>query len=93
MKGYPGDHHYVELTNQNLLRGYSSKEQVFIQNEAIVNLAPNDAGFFGEQETAPNGFAPINIKNASYTWKTNKFSQKLFQYDLEWEMSNINIGR
>lgn len=50
-------------------------------------------GFGNTANGIPNGFAPINIKNASYTWKTNKFSQKLFQYDLKWEMSNINIGR
>ena len=70
---------------------------VFIQNEVLIvsmittNMAPD---YFMEREThTKHGFAPINIKNASYTWKTNKFSQKLFQYDLKWEMSNINIGR
>jgi hypothetical protein len=31
---------------------------------------------------------PINITSANYTWKTNPYSQKLFQYDFEYKYSN-----
>lgn len=84
---------YIDQQTSDWLSELIESPAVWIQNEAITNLPLNAPDFFYERQTAPNGFAPINIKNASYTWKTNKFSQKLFQYDLEWEMSNVNIGR
>ena len=84
---------YMDTATSNWLSELIESPSVFIQNEAIVNLPVNDTSFYENRATAPNGFSPINIKNASYTWKTNKFSQKLFQYDLSWEMSNVNIGR
>jgi hypothetical protein len=84
---------YIDTATSDWLSELIESPSVFIQNEAIVNLPLNASDFYMERQVIPNGFAPINIKNASYTWKTNKFSQKLFQYDLKWEMSNINIGR
>ena len=84
---------YMDTATSDWLSELIESPSVFIQNEAIVNLPLNASDFYTERQVIPNGFAPINIKNASYTWKTNKFSQKLFQYDLKWEMSNINIGR
>jgi hypothetical protein len=84
---------YMNTETSNWLTELIESPSVFIQNEAIVNLNANDDRFYRNRQTAPNGFAPINIKNASYIWKTNKWSQKLFQYDLSWEMSNVNIGR
>jgi len=84
---------YMDTETSNWLSELIESPSVFIQNEAIVNLSATNNSFYQRIRTAPNGFAPINIKNASYTWKTNKFSQKLFQYDLSWEMSNVNIGR
>ena len=84
---------YIDTATSDWLSELIESPSVFIQNEAIVNLPLNASDFYTERQVIPNGFAPINIKNASYTWKTNKFSQKLFQYDLKWEMSNINIGR
>ena len=84
---------YMDSATSDWLSQLIESPSVFIQNEAIVNLPLDASDFYLERQTIPNGFAPINIKNASYTWKTNKFSQKLFQYDLKWEMSNINIGR
>ena len=84
---------YMNSATSDWLSQLIESPSVFIQNEAIVNLPLDASDFYLERQTIPNGFAPINIKNASYTWKTNKFSQKLFQYDLKWEMSNINIGR
>ena len=32
MKGYPGDWHYSKMIKNNLINGYSTKEQVFLQN-------------------------------------------------------------
>jgi len=84
---------YMDTATSNWLTELIESPSVFIQNEAIVNLNADNGRFYNLRKTAPNGFAPINIKNASYTWKTNKWSQKLFQYDLSWEMSNVNIGR
>ena len=84
---------YMNTETSNWLSELIESPSVFIQNEAIVNKGTSYNDFYRERTIVPNGFAPINIKNASYTWKTNKFSQKLFQYDLKWEMSNINIGR
>ena len=84
---------YIDTATSDWLTELIESPSVFIQNEAIVNLNANDDRFYRNRQTAPNGFAPINIKNASYIWKTNKWSQKLFQYDLSWEMSNVNIGR
>lgn len=84
---------YMDSATSDWLSQLIESPSVFIQNEAIVNLPVDAPDFYNERQVIPNGFAPINIKNASYTWKTNKFSQKLFQYDLKWEMSNINIGR
>ena len=84
---------YMDTATSDWLSELIESPSVFIQNEAIVNKRTSYIQYFQERTTAPNGFAPINIKNASYTWKTNKFKQKLFQYDLKWEMSNVNIGR
>ena len=84
---------YIDTATSDWLSELIESPSVFIQNEAIVNKRTSYIQYFQERTTAPNGFAPINIKNASYTWKTNKFKQKLFQYDLKWEMSNVNIGR
>jgi hypothetical protein len=36
---------------------------------------------------------PINIKNASYAWKTNPKGQKVFQYDFNYEYSNKRKSR
>ena len=38
-------------------------------------------------------FLPINIKNASYAWKTNPKGQKIFQYDFNYEYSNKRQSR
>ena len=32
MKGYPGDWHYSKMIKNNLINGYSTKEQIFLQN-------------------------------------------------------------
>lgn len=84
---------YMDTANSDWLSELIESPSVFIQNEAMVNNELTDNDFYTERQMIPNGFAPINIKNASYTWKTNKWSQKLFQYDIKWKMSNINIGR
>ena len=84
---------YLDQQTSDWLTELVESPAVWIQNEAIVNLPLNASDFYMERQTSPAGFKPINIKNASYTWKTNKFSQKLFQYDLEFELSNVNIGR
>ena len=84
---------YLDQQTSDWLTELIESPNVFIQNEAITNLPLNASDFYTERQTAPNGFAPINIKNASYTWRTNKFSQKLFQYEIEFEMSNENIAR
>lgn len=33
-------------------------------------------------------FVPINITNSSYVWKTNPRGQRVFQYDIEYKLSN-----
>jgi len=88
---------YINAETSDWLSELIESPSVFIQNELltqpIVAGIPSYADTNKESVTIEAGFMPINIKNASYTWKTNKFSQKLFQYDLSWEMSNVNIGR
>ena len=73
-----------------MISGNCKTGEILIQGRSYPE---NAVDFYQERQVIPNGFAPINIKNASYTWKTNKFKQKVFQYDLKWEMSNINTGR
>ena len=85
-----------EVTTDYLNQEYSDwltelveSPSVFIQSDSLNNqLNINKSNFFEERAAIQNGFIPINIKNASYTWKNNKFRQKLFQYDLKWELSN-----
>ena len=62
---------------------------VYIQNDLAAFQSDNNA----ETYFYPGGFVPVNIKNASYTWRSNKKKQKTFQYDIEFELSKINIGR
>ena len=88
---------YINAETSDWLSELIESPSVFIQNELLTQ--PITAGTVQYPNTNKRsvtieaGFMPINIKNASYTWKTNKFSQKVFQYDLSWEMSNVNIGR
>ena len=84
---------YLDQQTSDWLTELIESPSVFIQNDAITNLFLTSGRFYQERSTSPNGFAPINIKNASYTWRTNKFSQKVFQYTIEFEMSNENIAR
>mgnify|MGYP003676252859 FL=1 len=88
---------YMNTETSDWLSELIESPAVWIQNELLTQ--PIVAGTVQYPNTNKSsftveaGFMPINIQNASYTWKTNKFSQKLFQYDLSWEMSNVNIGR
>ena len=88
---------YINAETSDWLSELIESPAVWIQNELLTQIFREDLPLSGEPNKQSNtieaGFMPINIKNASYTWKTNKFSQKLFQYDLSWEMSNVNIGR
>ena len=80
---------YLDQEYSDWLTEIVESPSVFIQSDSLNNqLNLNKTNFFEERAAIQNGFIPINIKNASYTWRTNKFKQKLFQYDLKWELSN-----
>ena len=80
---------YLDQEYSDWLTELVESPSVFIQSDSLNNqLNLNKTNFFEERAAIQNGFIPINIKNASYTWRTNKFKQKLFQYDLKWELSN-----
>ena len=40
-----------------------------------------------------SNFVPINITSAEYLWKTNKFNQKVFQYEFNYALSNERFNR
>ena len=44
MKGYPGDHHYAEMVEKNLINGYSTKEQIFFQNREELGTTLGNKG-------------------------------------------------
>ena len=80
---------YLDQEYADWLTELIESPSVFIQSDSLNNqLNLNKVNFFEERAAIQNGFVPINIKNASYTWRTNKFKQKLYQYDLKWELSN-----
>ena len=85
---------YLDQELSDWLTELIESPSVFIQNETLSNLADIESNqFYSERSTSPSGFEPIRIKNASYTWRTNKFKQKVFQYDIKWELSNITTTR
>ena len=85
---------YLDQELSDWLTELIESPSVFIQNETLSNLADIESDqFYSELSTSPSGFTPIRIKNASYTWRTNKWSQKVFQYDIKWEFSNITETR
>ena len=85
---------YLDQEYSDWLTELIESPSVFIQSDSLNNqLNINKTNFFEERAAIGNGFVPINIKNASYIWKNNKFRQKLFQYDLKWELSNTEETR
>ena len=85
---------YLDQEYSDWLSELIESPSVFIQSDSLNNqLNLNKTNFFEERAAIGNGFVPINIKNASYIWKNNKFRQKLFQYDLKWELSNTEETR
>ena len=85
---------YLDQELSDWLTELIESPSVFIQNETLSNIADLTLPqFYNERSTSPSGFTPIRIKNASYTWRTNKWSQKVFQYDIKWEFSNITETR
>lgn len=85
---------YMDTETSDWLSELIESPSVFIQSDSLNNqLNLNKSNFFEERAAISNGFVPINIKNASYTWRTNKFKQKLFQYDIKWELSNTEETR
>jgi hypothetical protein len=53
------------------------------------------ADFYQELFTSPSvyiqqgyKFIPINITNSNFRWKTNIRSQKIYQLEIEYELSN-----
>ena len=85
---------YLDQEYSDWLSELIESPSVFIQNETLSNLNTlTQSSFYNERNTSPSGFTPIRIKNASYSWKTNKWKQKLFQYDIKWEFSNITETR
>lgn len=85
---------YLDQENSDWLSEIIESPSVFIQNETLSNLdIDSQSTFYNERIMSPSGFTPIRIKNASYTWRTNKWKQKLFQYDIKWEFSNITETR
>ena len=80
---------YLDQELSDWLTELVESPSVFIQSDSLNNQLDLDAlNFFEQRAAIQNGFIPINIKNASYTWRTNKFKQKVFSYDLKWELSN-----
>jgi hypothetical protein len=58
-------------------------------------LSQEEADWLTEMIESPNvfiqsgsDFIPVNIKNGSYTWRTNPKGQKIFQYTIEFNYSN-----
>ena len=85
---------YLDQEYSDWLSELIESPSVFIQNETLSNINTlTQSTFYNERSTSPSGFTPIRIKNASYSWKTNKWKQKLFQYDIKWEFSNITETR
>jgi len=81
---------YMDQEHSDWLTELIESPSVWIQGENLNNQSDiSKTNYFEERAAIQNGFYPINISNASYTWKTNKWSQKLFQYDIKWEMSNV----
>jgi hypothetical protein len=80
---------YVNQEVADWLTELIESPAVWIQSENLNNLQSISAQqYYEERASLQNGFVPIRIKNASYTWRTNKWSQKSFQYDIKWELSN-----
>ena len=80
---------YLDQEYSDWLTELIESPSVFIQSDSLNNqLNLNKTNFFEERAAIQNGFIPINIKNASYTWRTNKWKQKLYQFDIKWELSN-----
>lgn len=80
---------WLTVSQSNWLTELFDSPSVYIQND----LAAFQASTGAETFFYPGGFVPVNIKNASYTWRSNKKKQKTFQYDIEFELSKLNIGR
>lgn len=80
---------YLDQEYADWLTELIESPAVWIQSDNLNNqLNLSKTNFFEERAAIQNGFSPIVIKNASYTWRTNKFKQKVFQYDIKWELSN-----
>jgi hypothetical protein len=83
------DTDYINQETSDWLIELIESPSVYIQSDSLNNQQNVfKTNFFEERGAIDNGFIPINIKNASYTWRTNKFSQKTFQYNIQWELSN-----
>lgn len=84
------DTDYLDQELSDWLTELIESPSVYIQNEVLNNILDiTSPQYYRERETQVSGYAPINIKNASYTWRTNKFKQKVFKYTIQWEFSNI----
>ncbi len=81
---------WLSISQSDWLTELFESPSVYIQNDL-------SAGKEGASEDwtvfYPGGFRPINIKNASFTWRSNRKAQKTFQYDIQFELSKVNIGR
>ena len=80
---------WLTTSQANWLTELFDSPSVYIQNQLYI---------MNDEETTwtsvgDGGFVPVNIKNGSYTWKSNRKGQKTFQYDIEFELSKVNIGR
>ena len=63
-------------------------------------LQENDANWLTEMIDSPDvytqigtTFQPINITTAKYNWKTNPRGQKLFEFKIEYQLSNKRTSR
>jgi len=84
------DTDYLDQELSDWLTELIESPSVYIQNEVLNNILDiTSPQYYREREAQESGYAPINIKNASYTWRTNKFKQKVFKYTIQWEFSNI----
>ena len=84
------DTDYLDQEYSDWLTELIESPSVYIQNEVLNNILDiTSPSYYEEREAQISGYSPINIKNASYTWRTNKFKQKVFKYTIQWEFSNI----
>jgi len=82
-----------DLSNRGKTQYNLSTEDKF---KITTNYLPQDeADWLTELFESPSvyqqigdEFIPIVLTSADYKWKTNPRGQKLFQYNIEWEMSN-----